>query len=103
VPARSGSASSKKARERLQAVPWDVVLQSGLVVGRHVRALSTKERQRLGRLLRQSRGWPGSLSERERAELKKLVRKLDVGGIRREVMPLVRGGGKGLRKGRKRR
>jgi hypothetical protein len=90
VPAKPGSASPKTARDRLKAVPWAVLLQSGLVVGRRVSALSAKDRRRLGSLLRQSRGWPGTLSERERAELKKLIGKLDPGGIGREMVPLLR-------------
>jgi hypothetical protein len=99
VPAKPGHASSKAARDRLKAVPWALLLQSGLVVGRRVRALSAKDRQRLARLLRESRGWPGSLSERDRSELTKLVGKLDVGAIGREVLPLVRGPRKSRLKG----
>jgi hypothetical protein len=41
----------------------------------------------------------GNLSSRERNELRKLVRKLDLKGAGRELLPLVRGG----KRGRKRR
>jgi hypothetical protein len=68
-----------------------VLLQSGVVVGRRVRSLSAKDRRQLTSLLRASRGWPGRLTERERAELKKLLGKLDPGGIARDLMPVVRG------------
>ncbi len=99
--ARSGSSStrSKGARERLGAVPWALLLQGGLVVGRRVSALSAKDRARLARLLRESRGWPGSLGVRERAELRRLLAKLDVKAMSREVLPLI---GRG-RRGRTRR
>jgi hypothetical protein len=99
VPAKPGSASPKTARDRLKAVPWAVLLQSGLVVGRRVCSLSARDRSRLTSLLRSSRGWPGTLSERERAELRKLLGKLDPGGIARDLMPIVRRRRKGRLKG----
>jgi hypothetical protein len=88
---------SKRSGERLGALPWAVLLQAGLVVGRRLGELSAKDRARLARLVRESRGRPGSLSEKEREELRKLAKKLDLRSMGRELMPLVRG------RGRKRR
>ncbi len=68
------------------------------MLGERWRALSEKDRARLTRLVRESRGRLGHLSARERDELRKLVRKLDLKGMGRELLPLVRGG-----RGRKRR
>jgi hypothetical protein len=48
--------------------------------------------------VRESRGRVGNLSVKQRMELRKLARKLDLKGIGRELMPLVRRG-----RGRKRR
>jgi hypothetical protein len=74
------------------------VAQAGVVVNRRWRTLSPKERAHLGQLVRASRGRPGKLSGKQRAELHELVGKLDVKGIGRELLPLVR-----RRRGRRRR
>jgi len=70
-----------------------------MVVGERWSALSAKDRARLARLARGSRGRLGNLSPRDRDELRKLVRKLDLNGAGRELLPLLRG----RRRGRKRR
>src|SRR6476469_7925564 len=72
--------------------------QAGIVVGRRVTDLSAKDRARLTRLLRQSRGWPGRLAPKQRAELRKLLGKLDPKALSRELLPLVRGGGRRKRR-----
>lgn len=91
---RSKSKDEKTARDRLAAVPWAMLLQGGFVVGRRVGDLSAKDRARLAALLRESRGWPGTLGSRERTELGRLVRKLDLPAMGREMLPLVRRRGK---------
>ncbi len=66
--------------------------------------LSGKERTRLAQLLRESRGQPGRLAEKERVELRKLVAKLDLKGAARELAPLLgrtRSGRRGSRRHRK--
>jgi hypothetical protein len=103
VPRTAKSAKSessrRSARERLRALPWAGMAQAGVVVGRRVADLSAKDRARLGRLLRESRGWPGRLAPKERAELRKLLGKLDPKAISRELVPLVRGRTKRRRRG----
>ncbi|MGD0455357.1 MAG: hypothetical protein ABSB69_17360 [Solirubrobacteraceae bacterium] len=84
------SAARKSKLDRLRVVPWIAVAQAGVVIGRHWQALSEKERARLTRLARESRGRPGTLSTKERAELRGLVGKLDLKGIGRELLPLAR-------------
>jgi hypothetical protein len=84
--------SSKPAVSRLKALPWAALLQAGVIVGRRWRALSEKDRARLTRLLRESGGRLGNLSSKERNELGKLVRKLDLKGVGSELRPLLRGG-----------
>jgi hypothetical protein len=85
--------------ERVRALPWAAVLRAALLIGRRVGSLSGRDRARLGELLRKSRGWPGRLGERERAELRKLLAKLDLRGLGRELLPVGRGGrwGRGKR------
>jgi len=73
-------------------------MQVGLVAGERWRSLSPKERARLSQLVRDSRGRLGNLSVRERDEFRKLVRKLDLKRMGRELVPIVRG-----RRRRKRR
>ena len=82
----------------LVARPPDQVRTQGtgqqvvLAIGERWRGLSQRDRARLTRLVRDSRGRLGNLSARERDELRKVVRKLDLKGMGREVVPLLRGG-----------
>ena len=84
--------SDSKLKRGAKAVPWAVLLQVWGIVGRRWGALSRKERARLTELVRESRGRVGNLSVRERLELRKLARKLDVKGMGRELIALKRGG-----------
>jgi len=77
-----------------------VLARAGVVMGKRWTALSAKERARLASLVRGSRGRPRNLSARERNELRKLVRKLDLRGAGRELLPLLRGGKRRGRRGR---
>jgi hypothetical protein len=74
------------------------MLRAVMVIGERWSALSEKERARIARLLRESRGRPGNLSSKEREELRKLVGKLDLKRLGRELLPLVRP--RGRRRGR---
>jgi hypothetical protein len=87
------------------AVPWVMLLRGGLMVGRRWAALSAKERARLMELVRVSRGRVDNLSVKQRLELRKLVGKLDLKGLSRELLPLLRGGrarGRARRRGLRR-
>ncbi|MCW3069461.1 MAG: hypothetical protein JWL67_2086 [Solirubrobacterales bacterium] len=84
--------SKLKATSRLRALPWAGLAQAGLAAGRRWRALSPKDRANLTRLVRDSRGKAGNLSSKERKELGKLVRKLDLKGLGRDVLAPLRGG-----------
>ncbi len=68
-----------------------MLLQVGTVLGKRWRSLSAKDRARLTRLARASRGRLGNLSAKERRELRKLVGKLDFKRMSRELMPITRG------------
>jgi hypothetical protein len=69
-----------------------VLLRGGVIVGKRWTALSSKERARLAQLVRDSRGRLDNLTAKQRSELRKLVGKLDMKGMGRELLPLVRGG-----------
>jgi len=92
------SSEKQTTGSRVRALPWALLLQAGLVVGTRISELSEKDRARLTRLVRDSKGLPRNLSAKEREELRKLVAKLDVKGMGSDLLPLMRGG-----KGRKRR
>jgi hypothetical protein len=91
------AATRKSGSERLKTLPWVAVAQAGMVVARHWRALSAGDRARLAQLARKSGGRTGSLSRKERLELRKLVGRLDLKGMARELLPLTR-----RRRGRRR-
>jgi len=59
----------------------------------HFERLSPAERRRLVLLIRNARGWPQNLSEREQRELKKLVAKVEPKALANEAVerftPLV--------------
>jgi hypothetical protein len=88
----------KSKQSRAKALPWAMMLQAVMVVGRRFTALSQKDRARLARLLRESRGRLGNLSARERSELRRLVGKLDVNRMARELLPVLRTGRRGRRR-----
>lgn len=90
--------SESKLKSRARAVPWAMLLQGGVIVGERWAALSAKERERLVRLARQSRGRVSNLSAKERLELGKLARRLDVKGIGRDLLQLVRPRGRGRKR-----
>jgi hypothetical protein len=94
---RRSSRSSSRA-SRLKALPWAALLQAGVAVGERWRRLSERDRARLRRLARDSRGRLGNLSSKEREELRRVVRKLDIKGMGRELLPLLRGGGRHRRR-----
>jgi hypothetical protein len=95
----SKQAEQDKPRlERVKELPWALLLQMGLVLGKRWRSLSAKDRTRLTELTRESRGRLGNLSAKERRELKKLVGKLHPKRTARDLVLLTR-----ARRWRKRR
>jgi hypothetical protein len=89
--ARGSSRRTKKQAEgktanRL-AIPW-ALLQGTIVVGGRWQRLSANERERLTALLRDSRGRIDRLSSRERKDLRKIVDKLDLKGMAKELVAL---------------
>jgi hypothetical protein len=71
-----------------------------MVVGKGLGELSAKDRARLARLLRESRGRPRALGVKEREELRRLVGKLDLRRMGGELLPIVSGRGRGRKRRR---
>jgi hypothetical protein len=87
----SKQAGGEKSKlDRVKDVPWALLLQMGLVLGRRWRALSAKDRARLTELTRKSRGHLGGLSKKEHKEFKKLVGKLHPKRTARDLVLLTR-------------
>jgi hypothetical protein len=86
------SKTSKSTVDRAKALPWALMLQAGFVVGNRLSKLTSAERERLMKLLRDSGGRLNRLTEKERKELGKIAAKLDVRGMSGELLPLFRGG-----------
>jgi hypothetical protein len=80
-----------RAKALPKALPWAALLQVGMAFGKRWRSLSQRDRTRLAGLVRESGGRVGNLSEKERKELRKLAGKLDLKGLGRELLPLLRG------------
>jgi hypothetical protein len=93
--------SKSGARGKLGAIPWLALARGSMIVGRRWTALSAKERARLVELVRESRGRVGNLSVKQRLELRRLAGRLDLKGMARELLPVVRGGRRGRRRRRR--
>jgi hypothetical protein len=98
------SESKSLIKSTVGAVPWLTLTRAAMIVSRRWNALSAKERAHLAQLVTESRGRVSNLSLKQRAELRKLARKLDLRGMGQELWPLLRGsrGGRGRRTGRRR-
>ena len=83
-------APDSKLKRTVKAVPWALLLQGTVIVGRRWASLSAKERARFTELVQKSRGRIRNLSVRERLELRKLAHKLDVRGMGDEFLALRR-------------
>ena len=71
-------------------MPWLMVLQLAMTLRRHWKYLEPAERARLGELVKRSQGRPNRLDATERAEVRRLVAKLEPMAIARSVVPIGR-------------
>jgi hypothetical protein len=74
--------------------------QAVLASRRHWQRLEAHERRRLTEIVRNSRGRPSNVTRREREELVRLIRKLDLTTLGRDIAGLASPFG---RRGRRRR
>jgi hypothetical protein len=79
---------SEKRLDKARELPWATLLAAGAIVTGRWRSLSSKERARLRALLGESGGRPGNLTDKQRKELRKLARKLDLKGMGRDLASL---------------
>ena len=78
-------------------MPWVMVLQLAMTLRRHWTYLEPAERARLATLVKQSQGRPNRLTASERADVRRLVAKLEPAQIARSVVPIGRRAAKGRR------
>ncbi|MEP6952581.1 MAG: hypothetical protein ABI950_00805 [Solirubrobacteraceae bacterium] len=74
---------------RRPPVDVGVLLELTTLVQRHWGRLTPGERAHVTALLRKSKGNPGALTKAERADVRRLVGKLDVPAFGRDVRPLA--------------
>ncbi|MCW3011133.1 MAG: hypothetical protein JWO90_1537 [Solirubrobacterales bacterium] len=74
----------------IRGTPWLLVIQAALAARDHWSVLTPEERTDLARLLRATRGRPSNLTAREKAELRRLVGRLDLPGLGKDLLPLAR-------------
>ncbi len=75
---------------RVRAMPWVMVIQLAMTLRRHWKYLSPAERTQLSSLIKKSQGSPARLTPSERADVRRLVRKLEPIAIARSVVPIGR-------------
>jgi hypothetical protein len=79
---------------RSRVLPWVLLYELASIAGAEWRGLSAAERAKLTRLLSKSRGWPSNLTRRERAEVKRIITKVDLHRVARDIVPKVVGRGR---------
>jgi hypothetical protein len=78
---------------RLRRLPWLLVFEAARVTGGHLmQVTSPADRRRLREMLKSSKGLPQNLTERDRADLRRIARQLDPGGLARELGPSLLSG-----------
>jgi hypothetical protein len=82
-----------------RAIPWLVLLELAQAAQRHWNHLTPGERAHLTALIKKSAGRPGNLTARDKDDVKRLVGKMDVPGMGRDLLPHARR----LRRGASRR
>ena len=71
---------------RRLSLTWLILAgQAALATRRHLQKLEPGERRRLAEILRKSKGRPSNLGKRERDDLRRLVGKLELGRLGRDV------------------
>jgi hypothetical protein len=81
---------AKVPERRVPPVDLGALFEVTTLVRRHWERLTPGERAHITALLRKSRGRPGALTKAERADVRRLVGKLDVATFGRTVRPLAR-------------
>ncbi|HEU0317968.1 MAG TPA: hypothetical protein VFR49_11605 [Solirubrobacteraceae bacterium] len=72
---------------RLRALPWMLLYELATVAHAQWQELPAADRDKLTRLAVKSRGLPTNLTARERAEVKRILGRIDLQHVVRQVVP----------------
>ena len=73
---------------RFRAIPWLALIDVARTTKAHVdRHLSTADRRRVGEIASRTRGDVRRLSERDKADLKRIARELNLAMLARDLVP----------------
>jgi hypothetical protein len=73
---------------RIRTVPWLVLFELARTTKAHLdERLTDKDRRRVAEILRATKGDVRKLSDRERADLRRIAGRLDIPGLARSVAP----------------
>lgn len=75
----------------IRGAPWLLVLDLAMVLREHYSDLSAKERDDLQRIVRSSVGNPRNVSAADRRRLGEIVRRLDLVGAGKSLVPIIGG------------
>ena len=88
------------ALTRIKTIPWLVLLELARTAKSHLdENLDSKDRQRVAAIARRTKGDVRKLTEREKADLKRIARELNLAMLARDIAPTATR----LRRGRLRR
>lgn len=73
----------------LKGAPWLMALDLVMVLREHYSDLTPKEREDLQRIIRASHGNPRSVSAGDRRRLGELLRRLDLVGAGKSLVPII--------------
>lgn len=77
------------AKIPIKGAPWLLIIQAAVAAREHWGGLTRVERTDLARLLKNARGRPSNLTAHEKAELRRLVGKLDLPGLGKDLVPIA--------------
>jgi len=77
------------AKIPIKGAPWLLIIQAAMAARKHWGVLTPSERTDLARLLRTTRGRPANLTAHEKAELRRLVGKLDLPALGKDLLPIA--------------
>lgn len=86
------------AKLPIKGVPWLVVIQAAMAAREHWGVLTPRERTELARLIRATRGRTSNLTAKEQAELRRLIGRLDLPGLGKDLLPVVTRGSRKKRR-----
>jgi hypothetical protein len=71
----------------LKTIPWMLLLDVAMLLRTQWGRLNPRDRRELGRIVKKSAGNPRNLSQKERSELLRIVRELDLITAGRTLLP----------------